>query len=71
MNTNKKENFASPNVSLRDIMINSAIEGHKERDIQTIDILGTYLQMKSDKDVITIKMVNGIPVGEYRSNAIS
>ena len=51
---NKKEDVASTPVSLKAIMITSAVESHKLLDVDTIDILVAYLHMQSDEYVIMI-----------------
>ena len=53
----KKEDAASPTVSLGCIMINSAIEVHKGKYVATIDILVSYIHTDSDEEVIMILKV--------------
>ena len=53
----KKEDSASPTVSLEVIMITSDIEAHKVRDIATIYIPGEYLKLEWYEDVIMILKV--------------
>ena len=47
----KKEDAASPPVSLEGIMITSAIEAHEGREVATIDIPGAYLRTDIDEHI--------------------
>ena len=62
----RKEDAASPTVSLDYIIITSEIETHIRRDVATIDIPGAYIHKELYEDVIMIiKKKIGITVGEY------
>ena len=50
----KKEDVASPTVSLKAIIITFAIESHKVTDVDTIDIPVAYIHMESDENVMMI-----------------
>ena len=49
-----KENAASPTVNNGSMFITAAIEAHKRRNVEKLDIPGAYLHTDTDEEVVMV-----------------